>query len=109
MVLSTKTIRTMTLIKLTRMIAIAEGISYLLLAVTMPLKYSLEIPQPNYYVGMAHGLLFIAYISIVILSTWRFQWRVKQSFIALAASLIPFGTFYADVKIFKPEQISTLH
>jgi len=40
-----------------RIIAIAEGISYLLFAITMPLKYVLEITAPNFYVGAAHGLL----------------------------------------------------
>ncbi|MFN3316530.1 MAG: DUF3817 domain-containing protein, partial [Raineya sp.] len=43
-----------------RKVAFAEGISYLLFALTMPLKYIFKIPEPNYVVGLAHGLLFVA-------------------------------------------------
>lgn len=44
-----------------KVLAIAEGISYLLFGLTMPLKYVYEVPEPNYFVGMAHGVLFILY------------------------------------------------
>ncbi len=88
-----------------RVIAILEGISYLLLGVTMPLKYMLEIPEPNYIVGMAHGILFIAYIFLALQAIFTFKWKISTSFTVLVASLIPFGTFYADAKILKPQQI----
>ena len=34
-----------------RLLAHLEGISYLLFAITMPLKYLMDIPEPNYVVG----------------------------------------------------------
>lgn len=86
-----------------RLVAISEGISYLLFAITMPLKYSLGIPEPNKIVGLAHGILFIAYIVMCAQMAYLFKWNLKTVFIAMIASLIPFGTFYADAKIFKPE------
>ena len=89
-----------------RLIAILEGISYLLLGITMPLKYSLNIPEPNYYVGMAHGLLFISYCAIVILIAIKMKWALKLILLSLLASLIPFGTFYADRKWFSKLQDS---
>ena len=88
-----------------RLVAILEGISYLLFAITMPLKYVWEIPEPNYVVGMVHGVLFMAYIAFCFFMIFKFKWGVKTSFLALIASLIPFGTFYADAKIFKPLSI----
>jgi len=88
-----------------RVIAILEGISYLLLGVTMPLKYMMEIPEPNYIVGMIHGILFIAYMLLALQAIFTFKWKISTSLIVLAASLIPFGTFYADAKILKPQQI----
>ena len=90
-----------------RILAILEGISYLLLAVTMPLKYMLDIPEPNFVVGMAHGWLFIAYIIISLQNAYIHQWRIKTSFLVLAASLVPFGTFVVDAKILKPSQRAT--
>jgi integral membrane protein len=89
------------MIKNLRILAILEGISYLLLGVTMPLKYMMDMPQPNYIVGMAHGVLFISYCSLVIYVAFKRNWSFKISILSLAASLIPFGTFYADWKWFR--------
>ncbi|WP_296621961.1 DUF3817 domain-containing protein [Marivirga sp.] len=89
------------MIKNLRVLAILEGISYLLLGVTMPLKYMMEMPQPNYFVGMAHGVLFIGYCSLVLYVAIKRNWTLKLTLLSLAASLIPFGTFYADWKWFR--------
>ena len=86
-----------------RLIAISEGISYLLFAITMPLKYGLDITGPNKVVGLAHGILFILYIVMCAQMAYVLKWNLKTTFLAMLASLIPFGTFYADVKLFKPE------
>ncbi|NNJ88117.1 MAG: DUF3817 domain-containing protein, partial [Eudoraea sp.] len=46
-----------------RLLAILEGISYLLLfGFSMPLKYWANIREPNIYIGYVHGFLFIAFI-----------------------------------------------
>ncbi len=46
-----------------RLLAILEGISYLLLfGFSMPLKYWASIREPNIYIGYVHGFLFIAFI-----------------------------------------------
>ncbi len=84
-----------------RLVAILEGISYLLFAITMPLKYLWEIPEPNYVVGMAHGVLFIAYIILCFQNILIYRWSLWVSLLVLAASLFPFATFYADAKLFK--------
>ena len=89
------------ILKILRVVAILEGISYLLLFITMPLKRLYAMPEPNYFVGMAHGVLFIAYITLVFLANNHQKWSVKTQFYAYIASLIPFGTFVAEKKIFK--------
>lgn len=90
-------------LQLFRFCAIAEGISYLLFAITMPLKYGLDITTPNKVVGMAHGVLFILYIVLCLWVAVLLRWGLKTTVLGLIASLLPFGTFYADAKIFKPE------
>ena len=87
-----------------RITGLLEGISYLLLlGVCMPLKYLAEIHAPNKIVGMAHGLLFVLYCLLVILNKSTFKWSLTTTFWALIASILPFGTFVADAKIFKKE------
>lgn len=87
-----------------RVLAILEGVSFLLFAITMPLKYWFQIPEPNLYVGMTHGWLFILYVLFCIQNIFIHGWGIKASVLSLGASLVPFGTFYADAKIFKPQQ-----
>ena len=48
-----------------RILAILEGISYLLLIPTIILKYGFEMGLPNKIVGSLHGLLFVLYSFLV--------------------------------------------
>jgi len=93
------------LLQFLRILGVVEGISFLvILFVTMPLKYIWEMKEPNLVVGMAHVILFIAYCLLVLIVGYRFKWILLTIFWALLASIIPFGTFVADKKIFKEEQ-----
>lgn len=91
----------MTLFSTFRSVAIFEGISYLLFAVTMPLKYGYDILEPNYYVGMAHGILFMLYCFLGLASAIHYKWKVGFSVWVFIASLVPFGTFYLHAKYLK--------
>ena len=84
-----------------RYIALAEGVSYLLFAVTMPLKYQLEIPEPNKVVGLIHGVLFMAYIPFAYLVVSDHKLGNLKLLIFWLASLLPAGTFVLDHKILK--------
>lgn len=84
-----------------RAVAFAEGITLLLLIfVTMPLKYLIHIHEPNLVIGGLHGALFIAYVALVIWAKVKYNWSIWATLLALVASVIPFGTFVADDKIF---------
>ena len=89
-----------------RLVAFLEGCSFLLFAITMPLKYMMGLPKPNYFIGMAHGMLFLLYVVLLLQVSTEYKWPLKKIFLAFIASLIPFGTFYANKKIY-PEEIST--
>jgi integral membrane protein len=87
------------MIRLFRSISLLEGVSLLiLLFVAMPLKYIWGNPQYVRVVGMAHGLLFIAYIIFAIMTKFKLNWKIETLFIVFIASIIPFGTFYIDKK-----------
>ncbi len=80
-------------------VSILEGLSFLLLLfIAMPLKYIWEMPQMVQQVGMAHGVLFIAYVFGAV---WLFKplnWNFKELLIILGCSLVPFGPFYVEKK-----------
>ncbi len=87
---------------LLRIIGLMEGVSYLvLLGIAMPLKYIWDMPGFIYSTGMAHGLLFTLYVFFVLLVGYQLKWSLNKIFWALLASLVPFGTFIADKKLFR--------
>ncbi len=86
-----------------RILAILEGISYLLLIPTIILKYGFEMGLPNKIVGSIHGLLFILYSVWVVYYAIKKKWNLMKTLICLAASLFPFATFIVDQRILKLE------
>ena len=86
---------------LLRVIGFLEGISYiLLLGIAMPLKYMANTPEYVYSTGLANGILFTLYVLFVFIVTIQLKWNFKNFTLAMIASLLPFGTFVADKKIF---------
>lgn len=83
-----------------RIVGLLEGLSFLvLLGIAMPLKYLADSPRAVEIVGGLHGFLFVLYAILSLVVTVAFKlpwWRLVQ---ALAASLIPAGTFWFDRKL----------
>jgi integral membrane protein len=83
-----------------RIVAITEGISFLvLLLIAMPLKYFAGKPLAVNYVGWAHGVLFVAFLLLALMTKFilnkKFLWLIK----AFIASILPFGTFILEAQM----------
>ena len=80
-----------------RQIALAEGISYLLLlGVAMPLKYALDMPMAVRVLGSVHGALFVLFCFALAYATWVAKWPLGRPALVFLASLIPFGPWLID-------------
>lgn len=80
-----------------RLIALLEGVSFLLLVgLAVPLKYLAGIPVAVRVIGPVHGLLFVVYAAMAGFFFLRSQWSLVRAAVALVASLVPFGTFWFD-------------
>jgi integral membrane protein len=87
-----------------RVIAVLEGISYLvLLGIAMPLKYLLDMPAFVKYTGWAHGVLFILYMVTLAHVMYVHKWSIGKGLLAVVASLLPFGPFIFDKKLLREE------
>ena len=86
-----------------RIIAIIEGLSFLAFGITMPLKYIYEITEPNYFIGMLHGLIFLLYCLWLLIPTLKKYCSLQKGILFFIASLVPFGTFFIDYRYLKPE------
>ena len=83
-----------------KIVAFLEGASFLvLLGIAMPLKYVFGLPATTQIVGMAHGILFIAYVLMVVIIRKQLDWNLKITALALTASVLPFGPFVVDRKL----------
>ena len=93
-------------LQLLRKTGIAEGISFLvLLLIAMPLKYLFDFPLAVKYVGWAHGLLFISYITLAWFAKETYNWPFKKFLFAFIAAWLPLGTFVYDKQLKKEEAI----
>src|SRR5688500_18472253 len=89
-----------------RIVAFWEGISYLLLLfVAMPLKYGAGVDVAVRIVGMAHGVLFLAYCVTLALAARRLGARL--TLIALVISFVPGGTFWLEGRLRREDRKRT--
>ena len=85
-----------------RIIGFLEGVSFILLiGIGMPLKYFGGYPHATQDLGMIHGVLFILYVISVFPVKMELKWSTTTTLLVLLASLLPFGTFVAEYKIFR--------
>lgn len=86
-----------------RLVGFVEGLSFLVLVgIAMPLKYLAGQPEMVRLVGMVHGALFVSYTFLLIQTAVELGWSFGKTGLGLLASMLPFGTFYADRKLFRP-------
>lgn len=89
------------MLRIFKITAILEGISFLVLIINMVI---VKTNNPELYhtivrpFGIGHGVLFIGYVLLAILLKNAQKWDFKVFGIILAASLLPFGTFYVEKK-----------
>ena len=85
-----------------RIVGHLEGLSFiLLLFVAMPLKYLAGWPLGVRVIGMAHGILFLAYLALLYRIASECEWSYRRSAGALAAALLPFGFFVFDARVLR--------
>ena len=84
-------------LRILTIVGYTEGCSFLLLlGIAMPLKYVLGFPAAVKWIGMAHGILFLVYLAVLLITTIRVKlplWAVPGGVIA---AILPFGPFVFD-------------
>lgn len=84
---------------LTRIVALLEGTSLLLLLfIAVPLKYMADIPMGVKLIGPVHGVLFLWFVALMLLHLLRRDLTIPQNILGIVASFMPFGTFIFKAK-----------
>ncbi len=85
-----------------RIVSLLEGVSYLLLLfIAVPIKYFGDDASYVKLLGMPHGILFMLYVVLAFMLKPEQKWNARTFRFVLAASVIPFGTFYMDKNYLK--------
>jgi integral membrane protein len=80
-----------------RLIALLEGLSFLLLlGLAMPLKYLYMMPLAVQVIGPIHGLLFMLFCAYLVMIMKRYTLPTMVGVWGFIASLLPFGTLVFD-------------
>src|SRR5688572_24978468 len=89
-----------------RLLAFLEGVSLLVLVLlAVPLKYYFDDPSLVKSIGPVHGALFLLFVFNALYVGMQQQWKFRETtWKILAASFVPFGTFYIDYKILRNMQ-----
>ncbi|WP_396927874.1 DUF3817 domain-containing protein [Mycolicibacterium sp.] len=77
-----------------RLVALAEAVSWVGLLVGMYFKY-LGSPRTEIGVkvfGMAHGLVFIAFVITALMAGLAYKWGALTWLLALLGSIVPLGS-----------------
>jgi integral membrane protein len=82
-----------------RLLSLIEGLSLItLLFIAMPARYlfGVDFVWP---VGMAHGLLWMAYVVLSLAVSHTERWSVLVWLLALLCSVVPFGFILLDRRL----------
>lgn len=83
-----------------RVVGLLEGLSSVaLFGVAMPMKYFFDNPSLIFYTGMTHGVLFLAFLLILLITCHVQKWSLGIFGLGFVAAIIPLGTFFFDHKI----------
>ena len=86
--------------KLFRIISLIEGVSLLtLLFVAVPLRVYAGLHEPVWYVGWAHGLLFLTYGAFALVISHQREWSILRWLVTFLLGAVPFGFLVVDAQL----------
>lgn len=78
--------------KIFRLVAILEAITWLALLIAMFFKWVLGHEEAVAVPGMTHGIVFMVYLVVAVITAVKLKWDLTTTALALVASIPPFGT-----------------
>ena len=75
-----------------KIFAFAEAVSWGLLLIGMFFKWVLGYTEAVAVPGMVHGIVFVAFVLISIVTAVSLRWSLWVTLLALISSIPPFGT-----------------
>ena len=83
-------------VRIFRIIAVAEATSFVALLLATYIKYAQDSPGGVELLGPLHGVLFIAYVALAMYLAPRAGWGVRTTSLVVAGAVLPFGGYVVD-------------
>jgi len=80
-----------------RFIAILEAITWLALLISMAVKYGADNESATFVPGMVHGVVFVCFVVVSLLTARALKWNFKVTAWALFSSIPPFGSIVFEL------------
>jgi integral membrane protein len=90
------------MIKAFRVTAVVEAVSYLCLLAASVARRAFDVQGLVPVVGLAHGVIFLAYFALVVLVRDELGWRLTQTLVVALAAIVPFGGFMVERRLSHP-------
>ena len=84
------------MLKTFRIISVLEGLSFLFL---LTMAYILQQREYLFFIGMGHGILFMLYFALSLMSSHQQKWSVLFWLMVLMVAVIPFGFIPLEFKL----------
>ncbi|NDZ93140.1 DUF3817 domain-containing protein [Streptomyces sp. SID6673] len=75
-----------------RFVAVLEAITWLALLIAMFFKWVLGHTEAVAVPGMVHGIVFVLFVIVSVITAVQLRWSVGVTVLALVSSIPPFGT-----------------
>ena len=87
-----------------RVAALVTGVGLLFLVlVAMPLRYLGDEPGLSQAYSPIHGLIFMAYVVVVIWVTSRRGWSPTKALLIILSGVVPFLSFFVERRVIADE------
>lgn len=83
----------MNALKALMIVTFAEAISWLGLLLGMVLKYGFDNERGVSLMGSIHGMLFVVFAGLLLITQYRERWSVGRTILSLIESIPPFTGF----------------
>lgn len=82
-----------------RVVALSEAVTYLVLLAATVIKYTLGFPQGTSVIGPIHGIVFLAYVGLVVLARDERHWSLGRTALAILAAVVPLGGYLVERRL----------
>ena len=79
-----------------RWAALAEATSYICLLAAVIAKHAFNQPGGVTVIGPIHGLVFLAYVALVLSEREKLNWPLSRTAFAIAAAVVPLGGVFVE-------------